>query len=98
MGWFFACDHGVVGRCPVCGSLAEPRRATDELRRQADRLAGAPAGDAETAALRAAARRELTELADELDADQAVREGIARVIARDAGHVPWWRRGARPAG
>lgn len=30
MGWVFACDHGVVGRCPACGRLAEPRRTTGE--------------------------------------------------------------------
>jgi hypothetical protein len=95
MGWFFACDHGVVGRCPVCGSLAEPHRATDALRRQADQVGRStadPRADAETAAMRAAHRRELTELADEMDAEQALREGIARVLARDAGRTPWWQR------
>jgi hypothetical protein len=51
MGWFFACDHGVVGRCPICGSLAEPRRATGALRRQADQVGGATADpDAEATA------------------------------------------------
>ncbi len=93
MGWFFACDHGVVGHCAVCGSLAVPRRATDAVRRQA---AAVPRDDTDagTAALRAAHRRELTELADELDAEQEMRERIAYVLARDTRRIGWWRRRA----
>ena len=97
MGWFFACDHGVVGRCPVCGSLAEPRRAAGAVRRQATAIPEAGPGADATAALREAHRRELTELADELEAEQAMRERIARVVARDAG-TAWWRRGAGHTG
>ena len=95
MGWLFACDHGLTGRCAVCAGLAEPRRAAEAIREQARRARRAT--DAGTAELQAAHRRELTELADELDAEQAMRERIARVIARDA-RTAWWRRGAGHTG
>ncbi len=92
MGGSSACYHGGTGGCAVCAGLDRRRRAAEAVRGREWR---ARSGDEWTAALQAAHRQELTELAEELDDEQATRERIALVLARDAGPAGGWARWTR---
>jgi hypothetical protein len=85
-----ACYHGLTGGCAVCEAMDRRRRAAEASRAQARRQ---PRSGAEwDAAVLAAHRQELSELAEELDAERATRGRIAAVLARASGR-PRRRRG-----